>query len=108
MAENSEVQQIVERAVAQVLANQLPTLQAELVQRVLAEAAVPTVIDADALNSIAGSDFRGRGMDTILTPHPGEMARLLGHPVGDRLETARAFAQERNICLVLILTFRLV
>ena len=73
----------------------------ELVRRVLAEAAVPVVIDADALNSIAGSDFRGRAMQTILTPHPGEMGRLLGHPVGDRLETARAFAQERNVCLVL-------
>ena len=36
MAENSEIQQIVERAVAQVLAHQLPKLQAELVQRVLA------------------------------------------------------------------------
>jgi len=40
-------------------------------------------------------------METILTPHPGEMARLLGHPVGDRLDAARAFAQERNVCLVL-------
>ena len=59
------------------------------------------VIDADGLNSIAGSDFRGRGVETILTPHPGEMARLLGRPVGDRLEDARAFAQERNVCLVL-------
>jgi NAD(P)H-hydrate epimerase len=73
----------------------------ELVKRVLAEAKVPVVIDADGLNSIAGTDFHGRGLETILTPHPGEMARLLGHPVGDRLESARAFAQERNVCLVL-------
>ena len=73
----------------------------ELVQRVLAAAAVPTVIDADGLNSIAGTDFRGRRLETILTPHPGEMARLLGRPVEDRVKDARAFAMERSVCLVL-------
>lgn len=73
----------------------------ELVKRVLAEAGVPVVIDADGLNSIAGSDFRGHGAATILTPHPGEMGRLLGRPVGDRVKDARSFAQERNVCLVL-------
>jgi NAD(P)H-hydrate epimerase len=36
-----------------------------------------------------------------LTPHPGEMARLLGRPVKDRLADARSFAKERNMCLVL-------
>jgi NAD(P)H-hydrate epimerase len=72
-----------------------------LLARLLKEVEVPLVIDADGLNSIAGTDFRGRGLNTVLTPHPGEMARLAGKPVGDRLETARAFAQERNVCLVL-------
>jgi ADP-dependent NAD(P)H-hydrate dehydratase / NAD(P)H-hydrate epimerase len=73
----------------------------ELVSRVIGEAKVPMVIDADGLNSIAGTDFRGRGVETILTPHPGEMARLIGHKVEDRLAAARGFAQERNVCLVL-------
>jgi NAD(P)H-hydrate epimerase len=73
----------------------------DLVRGVLEAAAVPLVIDADGLNSIAGSDFRGHGGRTILTPHPGEMGRLLGRPVGDRVADARAFAQERNVCLVL-------
>jgi hydroxyethylthiazole kinase-like uncharacterized protein yjeF len=73
----------------------------DLVRGVLEAAAVPLVIDADGLNSIAGSDFRGHGVQTILTPHPGEMGRLLGRPVGDRVADARAFAQERNVCLVL-------
>jgi hydroxyethylthiazole kinase-like uncharacterized protein yjeF len=78
-------------------------VQRELVARLLHQAAadVPTVIDADGLNSIAGADFRGRGVATILTPHPGEMARLTGAKVTDRLATARTFAQERNVCLVL-------
>lgn len=73
----------------------------DLVHGVLAAAKVPVVIDADALNSIAATNFRGRGLDTVLTPHPGEMARLLGRPVEDRVADARSFAQERNVCLVL-------
>jgi ADP-dependent NAD(P)H-hydrate dehydratase / NAD(P)H-hydrate epimerase len=76
----------------------------EVIQRLMNETTVPMVIDADALNSIAGTDFRGRGIQTVLTPHPGEMARLLGvervHE-GDRLSVARTFAQKRNVCLVL-------
>ena len=65
----------------------------------------PVVIDADGLNSIAEQRFQGRGVSTILTPHPGEMARLLGlqkaENIGDRLQTARSFAESRNVCLVL-------
>ena len=34
------------------------------------------VIDADGLNALAGAEFKGRNL--ILTPHPGEMARLTG------------------------------
>lgn len=76
-------------------------LRRELLARLLEEVSTPLVIDADGLNSIAGTEFRGRGLSTILTPHPGEMARLTGAPVKDRLETARRFAQQRNVCLVL-------
>src|SRR5260370_11515505 len=62
MAEISEIQQIVERAVAQVLAHQLPKLQAELVQRVLevlpapaAEVALPDAsAEADASSLVQG------------------------------------------------------
>ncbi len=49
-----------------------------IVPKLLQDASIPTVIDADGLNAIAGTDFRGRGLQTVLTPHPGEMARLLG------------------------------
>jgi hydroxyethylthiazole kinase-like uncharacterized protein yjeF len=77
----------------------------ELVSKLTAEAKIPTVIDADGLNSIAGTDFRGRGAETVLTPHPGEMGRLLGLKsavkVEDRITTARQFAIDRNVCLVL-------
>ena len=80
-------------------------IERELVSRLMNEAKVPIVIDADALNAIAGTDFRGHGMETVLTPHPGEMARLLRLPsaasVTDRVATARQFATDRNVCLVL-------
>ncbi len=73
----------------------------ELLRNLMSKVKVPMVIDADGLNSIAGTDFRGRGLQTILTPHPGEMARLAGGKFTDRLATARTFARERNVCLVL-------
>jgi NAD(P)H-hydrate epimerase len=76
-------------------------LRKDLLARLMREVSVPMVIDADGLNSIAGADFRGRGVETVLTPHPGEMSRLTGSAVTDRLAVARAFAKDRNVCLVL-------
>jgi NAD(P)H-hydrate epimerase len=73
----------------------------ELLEHLMSEVKVPMVIDADGLNSIAGTDFKGRGLQTILTPHPGEMARLVGGKFTDRLATARTFARDRNVLLVL-------
>jgi hydroxyethylthiazole kinase-like uncharacterized protein yjeF len=73
----------------------------ELLAKLMREVKIPMIIDADGLNSIAGTDFRGRGVETILTPHPGEMARLVGGKFTDRLTTARTFARDRNVCLVL-------
>jgi hydroxyethylthiazole kinase-like uncharacterized protein yjeF len=72
-----------------------------LLERLFKEVGVPMIIDADGLNSIAGTDFRGRGIETILTPHPGEMARLTGSKVTDRLSVARDFAKDRNVVLIL-------
>src|SRR4030088_93121 len=60
MAENSEVQQIVERAVAQVLANQLPKLQAEIVQSVL------EVLPAPAAEGASPSASAGAGASSLL------------------------------------------
>ncbi len=71
------------------------------VRRLFAQAAQPMVVDADALNALAGSDFSGAGRTRVLTPHPGEMARLLGRKVEDRVADARAFALERAVTLVL-------
>lgn len=52
------------------------------------ETSLPLLLDADALNLVAGEPdlqgvLAGRGAPTILTPHPAEAARLLGHGTGD-------------------------
>lgn len=68
----------------------------------------PMVIDADALNCLAPwpEDLQGAGeVPLILTPHPGEMLRLLGREdkaaLEDRVAVARDFATKHNVILVL-------
>ena len=65
----------------------------------------PLIVDADALNCMAGSDWKSSGAPRILTPHPGEMSRLTGLSIpevqADRIGIARAFATERQVTLVL-------
>lgn len=57
----------------------------DAVRRIVDEASAPMVIDADGLNAFAGSVDLLAGADPsrILTPHPGEMARLLGSSTAD-------------------------
>lgn len=79
-----------------------------LARRLLRESSVPTVVDADGLNALAGhlEILRERtSVGTILTPHPGEMARLAACSVAavqsDRVGFARAFALQHGCVLVL-------
>jgi NAD(P)H-hydrate epimerase len=81
---------------------------AAFVQGLLERAGVPLVLDADALNAFAGEPDRlmGRdGVDVIITPHPGEMARLLNVSIEavqhDRLKHATAFAANHRVHVVL-------
>jgi ADP-dependent NAD(P)H-hydrate dehydratase / NAD(P)H-hydrate epimerase len=70
---------------------------------------LPSIVDADGLNALSSPALIARvcnaGSPLIFTPHPGEMARLLGTPIDEvqreRLGVARAFARERNVTLVL-------
>jgi len=68
---------------------------------------VPMVIDADALNALAAhpDKLNGRGRLLVLTPHPGEMARLVGKSIpdveADREGIARQFATSHAVTLVL-------
>jgi NAD(P)H-hydrate epimerase len=77
----------------------------KVVAHLAGHAAVPLVLDADALNGLAGGDFGADAGPRILTPHPGEMARLTGLTIAeiqaDRVTTARAFAQKHDVWLVL-------
>jgi NAD(P)H-hydrate epimerase len=75
----------------------------------LAATRIPAVIDADALNILAAKPVLltkfCKGRTIVLTPHPGEMARLTGGSVAEvqanRLATARNFAQRHGVTLVL-------
>src|SRR6266446_4916268 len=80
----------------------------EFIKRLVDRATMPLVIDADGLNAF-GSDpdrLAGReGREVIITPHPGEMARLLGMSTDEvqasRLEVARNFAVSHHLYVVL-------
>jgi ADP-dependent NAD(P)H-hydrate dehydratase / NAD(P)H-hydrate epimerase len=78
-----------------------------LVRRLVSRCPVPIVVDADGLNALAGdlTPLRsGRGQ-AILTPHPGEMARLTGlrnsEVQADRVGLASRFARDHGCHLVL-------
>jgi NAD(P)H-hydrate epimerase len=78
------------------------------VREMIRECPAPIVIDADALNALAGdlaADFVRRDRQTVLTPHPGEMARLLGTTAPEvqarRLGSARSVAGSTGAVVVL-------
>ena len=68
---------------------------------------IPLIIDADGLNDIAPNKelLAKRNAPTIITPHPGEMARLIGITAGavnaDRLNCAKSFAKKYSCITVL-------
>jgi ADP-dependent NAD(P)H-hydrate dehydratase / NAD(P)H-hydrate epimerase len=77
------------------------------VRRLVEETTLPIVLDADGINAFVGQTERLNGQKRILvlTPHPGEFARLLGRSTADvqsnRVPWARAFAQQHGLHLVL-------
>ncbi|MGH8975868.1 MAG: NAD(P)H-hydrate dehydratase, partial [Acidimicrobiia bacterium] len=84
------------------LGQKKPTVAA--VRRLVAEAPVPLVLDADGLNALAGDldPLLARAAPTVLTPHAGEYERLAGEAVGDsRLEAARRLARRTRSVVVL-------
>ena len=78
-----------------------------LVHSLIRESDTPTVIDADGINAIAKSKeiLSSLSPQTVLTPHPGEMARLIGGTVEslerDRIGIAQEFATTHNVTLAL-------
>jgi len=82
---------------------------AEFIFSLLAATRLPAVLDADALNILAARPGLlprlAEGRTLVLTPHPGEMARLAGISTAEvqanRLDAARGFAQRHGVTLVL-------
>jgi NAD(P)H-hydrate epimerase len=77
-----------------------------LVATVVRTARTPLVLDADGLNCVAGTGLlRERLGPTIVTPHPGEMSRLLeittAEVQADRLRVARQLAHRDQVVVVL-------
>lgn len=85
----------------------------KLLNTLVFESEIPAVLDADALNVLAANPhllaklarLGKAGHTLVLTPHPGEMARLVGSSVegiqANRLASARGFAQHHGVTLVL-------
>ena len=83
-----------------------PTVR--LVRELLTSCSLPLVMDADALNAVSADTAilrRKRAQTVILTPHPGEMARLTASTTSaveaDRIATARNFATDYGVFIVL-------
>jgi ADP-dependent NAD(P)H-hydrate dehydratase / NAD(P)H-hydrate epimerase len=80
---------------------------AKLVRSLVSKCDLPMVLDADGLNAFEGyaAELSGKGRSLVITPHPGEMARLVGSSVAavqrDRLNVARTFAREHGVIVVL-------
>jgi hydroxyethylthiazole kinase-like uncharacterized protein yjeF len=78
-----------------------------LARRLVLECPQPMVVDADGLTALVGhlEGLRGAPGPRCLTPHPGEMARLLGATVAevqrDRFATVRQFATAHRVTVVL-------
>jgi ADP-dependent NAD(P)H-hydrate dehydratase / NAD(P)H-hydrate epimerase len=79
----------------------------EFVRSLVVKCMTPFVLDADGLNAFEGraTELNGKGRSLVITPHPGEMARLLGSTVAavqrDRINVARTFAREHELIVVL-------
>lgn len=79
----------------------------EFIEKILRYFKNPIILDADSLNIISNdlSILREREYATIITPHPGEMARLINKDIeyvqGNRISVAKEFAENYQVYVVL-------
>jgi ADP-dependent NAD(P)H-hydrate dehydratase / NAD(P)H-hydrate epimerase len=79
----------------------------DFVRQIAKARSLPIILDADGLNAFAGraSELRNLAGFLALTPHPGEMSRLLGRTIpeiqADRLALARKSAADWNVHVIL-------
>ncbi len=78
-----------------------------VVDQVIKTSEAPVVLDADGINAIVPfiDILKDKKAPIVVTPHPGEMARMIGETVdyvcAHRLEVAKAFAKENDVTVVL-------
>jgi hydroxyethylthiazole kinase-like uncharacterized protein yjeF len=79
----------------------------DFVRSLVVKSKTPLVLDADGLNAFEGraAELNGKGRTLVITPHPGEMARLTESTIAavqrDRINVARTFAREHELIVVL-------
>lgn len=79
----------------------------KITEFVLKNSKVPVILDADGINCIIGriNILKDIKVPVVLTPHPGEMSRLVSKSVGevqsDRINVAKNFAKEYGVTIVL-------
>jgi ADP-dependent NAD(P)H-hydrate dehydratase / NAD(P)H-hydrate epimerase len=101
------LQELTARATVIAMGPGMGTEPEEFVLGLIEKTQLPLVLDADALNILAKHPERidGRGRTMVLTPHPGEMARLAGISTKDvqarREPLAREFAAKHHVTVVL-------
>ena len=102
-----ELKKLTERATVIAMGPGMGTEPEEFVLGLIAKTTLPLVLDADALNIMAkhADELNGKGRTMVLTPHPGEMARLTGLSTKEvqarREPLAREFARRHNVTVVL-------
>jgi NAD(P)H-hydrate epimerase len=105
-----QAEKLMEGKAAVVIGPGLGTPNAEIagfLERIVRGCTVPIVIDADGLNALEGrtSILKKAGRRCILTPHPGEMARLLGinskEVQADRVGSAERLAEKTGCTVIL-------
>jgi NAD(P)H-hydrate epimerase len=78
-----------------------------IVGQVIKTSEVPVVLDADGINAVAPfiDIIKDKKAPLIITPHPAEMARLIGEDTAyvqsNRIDVAKAFAKENDVIVVL-------
>ena len=77
-----------------------------LLEGILREVELPVLLDADAITNLAGTDVLARReAPTVITPHAGELGRLLGSGAKEvsarRLDSARNAAEQHRCCVLL-------
>ncbi len=80
---------------------------ASVIRNLIKKTKMNVLIDADGLNAFEGfsKDLYGKNRNLIITPHPGEMSRIIGQPVkfiqDNRIEVCRNFAVTHHCYVVL-------